>query len=227
MRRSESSRLVNCLVAGVATAGAVLSGASPAVAGQSPAAHDVIEAKYRSWGGADSPLGHPVGEAYPVGAGAGRDYAGGAIFYSPGTGAHVMYGLILERYRELGGPAGALGFPTTDEEEALGGSDRFSDFSAADGATVYWTPAAGAWLIRGPILDAWNHLGGAEGPMGHPVAAEVEADGVRVARFSGADGTAELSWHAGGGYAVVPPELTGRLRGLAVTAGLVTRAPAR
>lgn len=209
------------------TAVAVLSVAAPAVAGRSPAAADAIDAKYRSWGGADSPLGQPVGEAYPVGAGAGRDYAGGAIFYSPGTGAHVMYGLILERYRELGGPAGALGFPTTDEEEALGGSDRFSDFSAADGATVYWNPEAGAWLIRGPILEAWNHLGGAEGPMGHPTAAEVEADGVRVARFSGEDGAAQLSWHAGGGYQVVPTELDGRLRGLARTADVVTSAPGR
>lgn len=216
----------------MATAGAVLSAAAPAVAELSPAApapvaHDEIEAKYRSWGGADSPLGHPVGEAYPVGTGAGRDYTGGAIYYSPGTGAHVMYGLILERYRELGGPAGALGFPTTDEEEALGGSDRFSDFSAADGATVYWAPAAGAWLIRGSILEAWHHLGGAEGPMGHPVAAEVEVDGGRVARFSGEDGTAQLIWRAGGGYQVVPAELAGRLRGLAVTADLVKSAPAR
>ncbi|RYP88667.1 hypothetical protein EKO23_01895 [Nocardioides guangzhouensis] len=40
----------------------------------------------------------------------------GGVFYTPETGAHVVYGGIFRKYAELGGCTGKLGFPITDEE---------------------------------------------------------------------------------------------------------------
>ena len=40
----------------------------------------------------------------PIGGGFGQNYAGGKIFFTPDTGAHIMAGAILEKYESLGGP---------------------------------------------------------------------------------------------------------------------------
>ncbi|MFD4180066.1 DUF5615 family PIN-like protein [Rhodococcus sp. NPDC058481] len=189
--------------------------AGPAIVHQQ-AQNVEIEKKYVEWGGAGSPLGSPVGEVYVVGNGFGQNYEGGVIFYSPDSGAKVMYGVILDKYRELGGPAGDVGFPSTDEADATGGANRVSEFRTPGGAKIFWTPEAGAWLVRGPILAAWDKLGGAAGPIGYPIAAEAEVDGVHVAKFSGNGGTAEIRWSEADGFVTVPPELAADLEGLAI-----------
>ncbi|MFC7451052.1 DUF5615 family PIN-like protein [Rhodococcus daqingensis] len=189
--------------------------ASPAVVHQQ-AQNVEIEKKYIEWGGAGSPLGNPVGGVYVVGNGFGQDYEGGTIYYSPDSGAKVMYGVILDKYRELGGPAGDIGFPNTDEVDATGGANRVSEFLTPGGAKIFWTPEAGAWLVRGPILAAWDKLGGATGPLGYPIAAETEVDGVRIAKFSGNGGTAEIRWSEADGFVTVPPELAVDLEGLSI-----------
>ena len=62
------------------------------------------------------PLGPKDGGVYPAVHGFGQNFAGGKIFFTPDTGAHIMLGAILEKYESLGGPAdGDLGFPTIDE----------------------------------------------------------------------------------------------------------------
>jgi uncharacterized protein with LGFP repeats len=81
-----------------------LLGAPNAIAAPSTEAVDAINDRYSTFGGAGSLLGAPVGEAVDVPGGAEQGYQGGAIYYSKDTGAHVMYGVILERYRALGGP---------------------------------------------------------------------------------------------------------------------------
>lgn len=40
----------------------------------------------------------------------------GSIYWSPTTGAHTVQGLIKNRWAELGWEAGALGYPTSDED---------------------------------------------------------------------------------------------------------------
>ncbi|GAB3858999.1 hypothetical protein GCM10028801_19730 [Nocardioides maradonensis] len=42
------------------------------------------------------------------------------IYWSPGTGAHEVHGDIREKYRNLRGPIGELGFPTSDEGDIPG-----------------------------------------------------------------------------------------------------------
>ena len=83
-------------------------------------------------GGPTGPLGPKDGGVYPVGEGFGQNFAGGKIFFTPATGAHIMHGAILEKYESLGGPADSdLGFPTIDEGPGrIGPDSRNTTFSA-------------------------------------------------------------------------------------------------
>ena len=75
-----------------------------------------ITAAWQAAGGDTGLLGPKDGGVYPAGEGFGQNFAGGKIFFTPATGAHIMTGAILDKYMSLGGPAdGDLGFPTIDE----------------------------------------------------------------------------------------------------------------
>lgn len=195
-----------------------------AVHTQSPAA-DAIDKKYADFGGASTPLGEPAGDVYAAGNGSGKDYTGGAIYYSEPTGAHVMYGIILDKYKELGGPAGDWGFPTNDEADLPNGAGKVSEFSAPEGASIYWTPAGGAVPVRGAILAAYKELGGPASELGVPTAAQTDANGVVTQTFSGADGTAQLSWSQADGFKAVPPELEPKLANVTVPGAGAAAAP--
>ena len=51
---------------------------------------DAINQAYDASGGATGLLGPSDGGVYPVGGGFGQNYAGGKIFFTPDTGAHIM-----------------------------------------------------------------------------------------------------------------------------------------
>ena len=70
----------------------------------------------------------------------------GMIAYSAAAGAHEIHGGIYEKYRELEGPCGALGLPTTDE---LGTRNRVGRFNKFTGGVIYWTPETGAHAVIG------------------------------------------------------------------------------
>jgi flagellum-specific peptidoglycan hydrolase FlgJ len=74
-----------------------------------------LKAKWQEVGGADSGLGPVYRAEQPIGNGRWTQFAFGAIFWSPATGAHVVTTDILESYLAQGGPTGALGFPVNDE----------------------------------------------------------------------------------------------------------------
>ncbi len=138
------------------------------------------------WGPSD-------GDVYPVGGGFGQNFAGGKIFFTPDTGAHIMAGAILEKYESLGGPAdGDLGFPTIDEGPGRVSPDsRNTTFSATDKPVIFWTPDTGAHVVRGAINAAWDKLGGSAGPLGVPTEDEVFNGDVVIQKFTGG----ELSWN--------------------------------
>ena len=75
------------------------------------ASGDPIINHYRSLGGASSFLGYPTGAEQPVAGGRVQAYQGGSIYWSPGTGAFEVQGVILGHYLTLGGPAGAARVP--------------------------------------------------------------------------------------------------------------------
>lgn len=96
------------------------------------------------------------------------DFQGGEIFWSPATGAHVLYGGINAKFNSLGG-ASYFGLPTTDETATPDGAGRYNHFQTigpAGGAVaaIDWTPATGAHAVTGAIAaefakSGWEALG--------------------------------------------------------------------
>ena len=125
----------------------------------------LIGQRYTVLGGPAGPLGLPTTDEQPAGpAGRVSTFQGGQVAWSAATGAHAVWGLIGQRYAALGGPAGALGLPTADEQPA-GAIGRVSVFS---NGRVYWSAASGAWALTGPVLVNYLASGGATGPLGYP-----------------------------------------------------------
>ncbi len=211
-------RLALCVVA-AATAAVLM--APTAVASPETDAGDAINQTWEAAGGADSVVGSKDGDVYQVGDGYGQNFTGGKIFFTPATGAHLIYGAILDKYQALGGPADSdLGFPTIDEAAGLVGPDsRVSTFSAGDKPALFWTPDTGAWVVRGAINAAWDKLGGSAGTLGVPTEDETYNGDVVSQKFTGG----ELSWNGSTKtFTTVPPELASDLTGLDVPADATT-----
>lgn len=192
---SRISRTVGRLALGagaVAAAAALM--APTAAASPESEASDAINQAWQAAGGSGSPVGGRDGEVYQVGGGYGQKFSEGKIFFSPSTGAHLIYGAILDKYESLGGPADSdLGFPNIDEVRGLvGPSSRVSTFGASDKPAIFWTPDTGAWAVRGAINAAWDKLGGSAGALGVPVEDERHDGDVVSQRFTGG----QLSWNS-------------------------------
>src|SRR5262249_6595279 len=77
---------------------------------------DPINTKYTELGGPGGRLGAPTGleMTAPDGVGLLRNYAHGSIYWTPETGAHAVFGPVLQKWSGLGREAGLLGYPATD-----------------------------------------------------------------------------------------------------------------
>ena len=171
-------------------------------------------------GGDTGELGAKDGDVYQVGAGFAQNFAGGKIYFSESTGAHLIYGAILDKYQALGGAADSdLGFPTIDEGAGKATDSRNSTFSAADKPVIFWTPDNGAWVVRGAINAAWDKLGGSAGTLGVPTADESWKGDVVTQPFTGG----EVSWNAKTkAFTTTPADLAGQLTGLDVPGDATT-----
>jgi hypothetical protein len=129
-----------------------------------------------------------------------QSFEGGDILWSPGTGAHVVYGAIDAKYRQLASQTDAggrnvktlLGLPITDEQNVPGvAGARVSIFQ---GGAIYWSPATGAHVVYGLIgvkyqasasmTDAFGRS--VKGLLGLPTSDELPAaNGGRVSFFQG------------------------------------------
>ena len=219
-RRPE--RTAGRLLLGVAMSALAAALAVPtALASPESDAADAIGQAWEAAGGSGSVVGSQDGDVYQVGSGFGQKFTGGAIFFTPDTGAHLMSGAILDKYQSLGGPADSdLGFPTIDEVPGLIGPDsRVSTFNASDKPAIFWTPDTGAWAVRGALNAAWDKLGGSAGTLGVPIEDE-RYDGDTVSQgFTGG----ELSWNsATKAFTTVPAELADSLAGLEVPTDATT-----
>jgi hypothetical protein len=92
-------------------------------------------------------LGYPLTNEMTAPDGVGRyeHFQGGSIYWSPKTGAHVVYGAIRDKWASLGWERSALGYPTSDEYDFQGG--RRSDFQ---GGHILWTRQGGARVFLSP-----------------------------------------------------------------------------
>lgn len=77
--------------------------------------------RWTTLGGPDGELGPPAGPTTDVEGGSIAEFERGAVVVDPAGRAFVVQGRILDAYREAGGPAGELGFPTSDETTTDGG----------------------------------------------------------------------------------------------------------
>lgn len=178
-------------------------------------ADGAITAAWTGSGGDTGPLGPREGDVFPVGDGFGQDFAGGKIYFTPATGAHIMQGAILDKYESLGGPADSdLGFPTIDEGPGKVSPDsRNTTFSGPDKPVIFWTPPTGAWVVRGAINAAWDKVGGSAGPLGVPTEDESFHGDAISQKFTGG----EVTWdRKAKTFTTTPPELADQLAGLQV-----------
>ncbi|CAM3139424.1 alpha/beta hydrolase-fold protein [Prescottella defluvii] len=121
-------------------------------------------------------LGYPTAEAVSI---PGKDgliqsFEGGAVYWTPQTGANAVQGLIMKKYGDLGWENGWLGLPVTSEVPVKDGG-RFNRFQNGN---IYWSPASGAWSVKnGPIFDAWKGENYENGRLGFPISDQFDIPG--------------------------------------------------
>lgn len=140
-----------------------------------------IEEKWLSFGGLNGSLGHPVSNETPTFDDKGRfqNFQKGIVSWNPRPemGAHVVWGLIGERWLQIGREQ--FGYPLTDELPTPDGRGRFNHFRAfkpddsfIGESSIYWLPEIGAHEIYGAIRDKWAQMGWERGPAGYPTSPE-------------------------------------------------------
>jgi LGFP repeat-containing protein len=126
---------------------------------------EIHGAIYDKWSAVGGPgYGWPLTDE-SAGPGDGRynHFTGPAeIYWSPETGAHVVYGAIRDKWFALGNAGGELGYPTTDEmdnidNQSTGRGDRCQRFQ---GGYLSWNTESGAHVhVNGTVSRlAVTHL---------------------------------------------------------------------
>ena len=161
--------------------------------------HGGILAEYDKVAGPNGILGFPTSDESNTANSKGKynTFTGGDIYWSAVTGAHEVHGLIRVEYLKVGGPAGILAFPITDETKTPDGVGRYNHFSA--GGSVYWTPATGAHEVHGAIKTKWSALGWERSRLRYPTSDEYAVPGGRRSDFQGGS----IVWTAANGAVTV------------------------
>jgi hypothetical protein len=161
-----------------------------------------IYTKYmRDHGGATGTLGFPVTDEITVNGGwasyfqgtfcgpqPGPGGSGSGIFASGPTGVHNVMGCIFTKYmRDHGGPAGHLGFPTSDEVVIPGGWVSYFKGNACpgvppqihnSGSAIFATGVGNVHNVQGCIYTKYmRDHGGPGGVLGFPVTDEIAVNG--------------------------------------------------
>ena len=119
-------------------------------------AHTVAGAvltKYLAKGGPAS-IGFPTTDGQAVTGGRATFFTGGRIYWSSGTGAHLLTGPILTKYLATGG-ATSYGLPSTDVTTVTGGS--YAHFTGT--RSIFWSATTQAHLVFGPIRTRYANAG--------------------------------------------------------------------
>lgn len=144
--------------------------------------HGDIRREWQALGSEFSEEGYPLSNelATPARPGAFNVFQGGAVYWSPATGAHQLQGLVLQAWAHSGWENGVEGFPTTDEIPLSGQVGVLQGF---EGGVIAWSPTTAAHLVRGAIAGAWNALGADHSQLGLPTSNEYAVPGGRRSNF--------------------------------------------
>jgi hypothetical protein len=74
-----------------------------------------------------------------------RTVVNSSIYWSRETGAHLVCGEIRKYWLQIGGPAGKMGYPISDESDAPDGKGRISRFQHGE---ISWEPEPGVLVAR-------------------------------------------------------------------------------
>ncbi len=131
-------------------------------------------------------LGVPTSEYLTggvYGAGMARAFNGGSVYWTAATGAHSIYGAILQAYFGTGGLTGPLAWPTSPivsmPQKPAGQAQAFQ------GGSVYSSTPTGTFAVLPPVLSAYFAQGGATGTPGWPTAAASTVSGGVVQNVEG------------------------------------------
>jgi uncharacterized protein with LGFP repeats len=128
-------------------------------------------------------LGFPVTDELgtPDGIGRFNHFEGGSIYWTPNTGAHLIYGLIRQKWANLGWERGPNGYPISDEEDAENGQGRSNNFQ--NGLIIWKAGTREAFAIHGEFYEAWAKLRKSKAPLGFPITDEISTNGKRIQKF--------------------------------------------
>jgi uncharacterized protein with LGFP repeats len=125
--------------------------------------------RYVALGGPGSPLGHPTGEEVGTSGGVRQQFQGGVVYSSASTGAHAVWGAVLDKWTAMGREKGILGFPTSDEVRTRNGA--YGSFQRGG----VFASSAGAFEMHGWIWDRWVAAGAGSAAVGFPTSDERRA----------------------------------------------------
>ncbi len=171
-------------------------------AGRAAEIHGAVLAGHRAAGGPTGRLGYPTGDLGSVGDGRGKAqwFERGLIWYSPATGAHGLWGSILDRFTANGNVRGTLGYPTSQPTAVGDGRGTVATFQ---GGRIYSSTATAAFQVNGAVLTAYlGQFGGPTGELGYPRSELPRAGtpGGRVQKFE----HGALRFNANGSVSLVP-----------------------
>ena len=96
-------------------------------------------------------------------------YQGGAIIWSPTTGAHISAGGIRTKWASTGFENGSLGYPTSNETA----DSRGGVYQSFEKGFIIWSSTTGAKISKGGIRSTWGSTGFEKGQLGYPTTDEI------------------------------------------------------
>ncbi|ADG75270.1 LGFP repeat protein [Cellulomonas flavigena DSM 20109] len=131
------------------------------------AAGGLIHARWASSGGlSGSGIGYPTTSVLSCPAsGCLQRFQSGAVAWSSATGAHLVGGLLYQRWAASGLLDSGIGYPTST---VLGCDGGVGCAQAFQRGTIAWSSATGAHLVGGILHSAWQARGGPASSLGYP-----------------------------------------------------------
>ncbi len=155
-------------------------------------AHEVdgpILSAWRAAGAELGKLGYPVGDSQVTADGVGRIglFQGGAVVWSPYTGAHVVSGATELVWASIGWERGWLGYPISDVRKV--GSAAVTMFQHGSIASSPY----GTFALSRAVTDRYILAGSSAGALGPPTSTTTTSGSSQISSFVHGSITANLS----------------------------------